>query len=70
MVAAPWVPLEFLRNLCAYRIVMNVFRKNQKISIAITENDLTSALEKMTYGSIFSIEVHRIALIDSLKYLG
>ena len=48
---------------------MNVFRKNEKISIAIAEYDLTSALKKMTYGSIFPVEVHRIALIDSLKYL-
>ena len=47
---------------------MNVFHQRQQVGIAVAKNGLVSPLKQMAYGPVFSVKVHRIALIDPLKY--
>lgn len=47
---------------------MNIFHKRQQIGIPIAKYGLVSALKEMAYGHVFPVKVHRIALIDPLKY--
>ena len=47
---------------------MNVFHQRQQVRIAVAKNGLVSALKNMAHRRVFSVKVHRIALIDPLKY--
>lgn len=47
---------------------MNIFHKRQQVGILVAYNGLVSALKEMTHGHVPPVKVHRIALIDPLKY--
>lgn len=47
---------------------MDIFHQRQQVGIAVAKNGLVSTLKDMAHGTVFSVKVHRIALIDPLKY--
>jgi hypothetical protein len=47
---------------------MNIFNKRKQVGIPLAKDGLVSALKEMTHGQVFPVKVHRIALIDALKY--
>jgi hypothetical protein len=47
---------------------MNIFHKRQQVGIPIANNSFVSALKEVAHGPVFPVKVHRIALIDALKY--
>ena len=49
---------------------MDIFEEGQEVAFAVTENGFVSALEEMTDGPVFSVEIHRVALINALERFG
>ena len=48
---------------------MNIFHESQQVGIPVAKNGLVSALKEMAHRHVLPVKVHRIALIDPLKYL-
>jgi hypothetical protein len=67
--AAPAIVKRFPRDLCPHRIKVNVLEKRQQVAFLIAEDRLVAALEEVAHGSILAIEVHGIALINTLEAL-
>jgi len=47
---------------------VNIFHQIQQVSITVAKNGLVSTLKDMAHRPVFSVKVHRVALIDPLKY--
>lgn len=70
MVAAPRIPIERFYDLGPQGVVMNVFEERKEIVVPVAEDGLVPALEEMTDGPVSPVEVHRVALVHTLKDLG
>ncbi len=67
--AAPGVVSRFLLEPCPDRIVVDVPQKSEQVGVTVAQNRFIPALEEMADSPVGFVEVHRVALIDSLQDL-
>lgn len=49
---------------------MDIFEESKEVAFTVAENCFVPALEEMTDGPVFSVEIHGIALVNALERFG